>query len=388
MATLAQVDFLALILTSRCNFACSYCFQNDRKDSSMSWETLRRALELGLLSEKRHFHFYFTGGEPLLESGLIRRGVEFLEPRRRAPEDFSYELSTNGALVTPAISGFLDKFRFQVQISFDGVAEAQHLRSKGSFAVLDKLLDRLRLRHPELFENRLRVHITVSASGVKYLADSVAYLLDKECKQISIGSAFTPALANDVREELYEQFTRILKMSLVYYCRHGTIPVEAFAGKAAREKTAEECFLCHMQELNTLTVDTDGRAYACAFFAQSYQKLTSNFLNDQVRPLDLGPIDAPDFAEKCVRLPEVAANLAIFLHRSKKHSSYGRCGKCPYLAECTVCPVSIGQTPGNTDPDRVPDFLCAFNQAIIEHQRLFRRATESLAKHRGEGGLN
>jgi sulfatase maturation enzyme AslB (radical SAM superfamily) len=386
MATLAQVDFLALVLTSRCNFACSYCFQNDRQGSSMCWETLRRALELGLRSEKRPFHFFFTGGEPLLELGLIRRAVRHLDERRRSADDFSYELSSNGALLTPAISGFLEQHRFQVQVSFDGVADAQNLRSKGSFVVLDKLLDRLRLRHQDLFENRLRVHITVSPAGVRYLADSVSYLIGKDCRQISIGSAFCPTARRvpDMRGQLSEQFTRILDMSLRHYRRRGTVPVVLFVGREPGKEPADRRFLCRMQELNTLTVDSDGRAYACAFFAQSYQRFPSRFLENQVRPLDLGLIDAPDFAEKCAWLPEVAVNLPIFLDRSKKYSSYGRCGNCPYVAECTVCPISIGQIPGNTDPDRVPDFLCAFNQVTVAHRRLFwasRKAASAQPRH-------
>lgn len=373
MADLAKINFLALILTSRCNFACSYCFQNHRNGSSMSWATLRRALDLGLSSERRPFHFYFTGGEPLLEFELIRRAVEYLEGYRRTSFDFSYELSTNGAPLTPDIASFLEEHHFRVQISFDGVAGAQTLRSPGSFEVLDKLLVRLRRRHHKLFENRLRVQLTVSVSGLRYLADSVAYLLKKGCRQISMGPAFEPnvPVLSDVRKEMGEQFGRIVDLSLDHYRRRQAVPVVLFAGSPRKAKPETRRFICSMQDLNTLTIDADGRAYACAFFARSYQKLPSRFLQDQVRPLDLGAIDAPDFAEKCTRLPEVAARSRIFLDRSKKHSSCGRCSECPYLAGCTVCPVSIGRIPGNKDPDRVPDFLCAFNQVVEEHHRLF-----------------
>jgi len=33
--------------------------------------------------------------------------------------------------------------------------------------------------------------------------------------------------------------------------------------------------------------------------------------------------------------------------------------------------VAIGHIPGNTDPHRVPDFLCAFNLAANEHRESF-----------------
>ncbi len=64
-----------------------------------------------------------------------------------------------------------------------------------------------------------------------------------------------------------------------------------------------------------------------------------------------------------------------FVRGRREDPDLGRCCDCPYLPECTVCPVSIGRIPGDTDPDRVPDFLCAFNQVRVEHKRLFLAET-------------
>jgi hypothetical protein len=36
-----------------------------------------------------------------------------------------------------------------------------------------------------------------------------------------------------------------------------------------------------------------------------------------------------------------------------------------------VCPISIGHQPGNTDPDRIPDFQCAYNLVSLEYRERF-----------------
>jgi hypothetical protein len=44
-----------------------------------------------------------------------------------------------------------------------------------------------------------------------------------------------------------------------------------------------------------------------------------------------------------------------------------------------VCPTSIGHIPGNTDPDRVPDNLCAYNLVSLAYKDRFPRQAGPLA---------
>ena len=65
----------------------------------------------------------------------------------------------------------------------------------------------------------------------------------------------------------------------------------------------------------------------------------------------------------------------IFTDKEEKYSSYRACRGCRYLYQCSVCPVSIGHIPGNTDPNRVPDLQCAFNLAVLTAREKFFEAT-------------
>jgi len=91
-----DLEALELILTARCNLKCAYCYQNDKKPRSMSWDTLRGALDLLLRSRSKEVEVLFLGGEPLLEFALIRRAEEYVRGARAPGKAVRYVLITNG----------------------------------------------------------------------------------------------------------------------------------------------------------------------------------------------------------------------------------------------------------------------------------------------------
>ena len=112
-------------VTWACNFACTYCCQNDVLDGrSMSSETahrvahwlVERAGEIGA----RAIHLSFVGGEPLIQSARIEEIVR--EVRARAPHlAFSFGLVTNGALLSREL---VERWRplglVNAQVTLDG----------------------------------------------------------------------------------------------------------------------------------------------------------------------------------------------------------------------------------------------------------------------------
>ena len=106
-------------------------------------------------------------------------------------------------------------------------------------------------------------------------------------------------------------------------------------------------------------------------FAESYQEFSSAFLRLRLAPLKMGGLHDPDLSSRYAAFPEAAREAGLFGHKELKYSSYGKCCECPYLEHCSVCPMSIAYLPGNTDPHRVPDFVCAFNRVALEHRDRF-----------------
>jgi len=366
---------LLLVLTSGCNLKCSYCFQNDKLGGRMEWDTLRRALDLALEAAHPDIQIIFSGGEPLQEFPLVRAGVGYAETHCAPGKSVRYGMITNGTLLTDSIADFLAEHAFDLQVSFDGVPAASDVRSRGSFRVLHRNLTRIQERHPRFFP-RITVGATVSPKTVEHLGDSVSYFLDAGYGKVAFSPVFTDSSSwNDEGwKELDEQFSRMCSLSLDHYRETGKIPVSVFGSGGAPAPSpgdAEPPAMCGAASGACPSVDVDGRIHACATFVDTYQNLPSEFLRSRLDAMRLGDVRAGDFRERIDALHDAALGTGLFHGKQSKYSSYGRCGECEYLHSCSVCPTSIGHIPGNTDPDRIPDFVCAFNMVANQYAKRF-----------------
>jgi uncharacterized protein len=128
---------LVLMLTTSCNLACRYCYE-DREEGcappangggaprEMSPESLRESVKflLDQSGENRNVSIVFFGGEPLLRFPLLRPAVH--EARAMAKtrgKGISFSITTNGTLVTREIAAFLKENGVSVCVSIDGPPE-------------------------------------------------------------------------------------------------------------------------------------------------------------------------------------------------------------------------------------------------------------------------
>lgn len=382
MPGLIGVKSVVLVLTAQCNLGCSYCYQRARKPLSMPWGTLRSSLDWVLQAAGPELKIVFLGGEPLLQFPLMRRAVEHVEKKRAAGRLVSYSISTNGILLREGIARFLEEHRFDTQLSLDGVAEAQNLRARGTFAPLDRLLDRLRVRHPRLFLEDLTISITLIPPAIPFLADSVQYLIGKDCRRIAIEPPITshPAWNDCCADELDRQFTRLCDISLDHFRRTNRVPVLLFRGEQRKtRRRLKNSSMCGVMRGATPAVDVDGQIYGCALLADSFQEFGSPLLRRLHNVMKIGAPGDALFGERFQQYLEAARRDETLNWKEAKYSSYGRCGDCPYFHDCSVCPVSIGHIPGNEDSARVPDFACAFSRTALKHRESFLRKARRAA---------
>jgi sulfatase maturation enzyme AslB (radical SAM superfamily) len=380
MAKPTGIKALSVVLTAGCNLRCSYCYQNRKNSGRMDWETLRASADLVLAARERDVRLLFIGGEPLAEFPMIQAAVAYIEERRPPALRVHYDLVTNGTLLGEEQARFLAEHDFDVQLSFDGVPAAQDLRGKGTFAVLDRLLDRLRLEHPGFFSERLGISMTLTAPTVPTLADSVQYFLDKGVHRIAVAPAAThqPGWRREDMGELDRQYARVFKVSLRRFRRTGEVPFELFRRtQASSVHEPEGRSMCGVGRGENPAVDVDGQVHGCVMFAESYQTFPTRFLKTRLEAMRMGHLQAPDFSERFAAYPKAARAARIFDDKQDKYSSYGRCGDCRFLSTCAVCPVSIGHQPGNEDPRRIPDFLCAYNLVSLKYRERFPRQPDA-----------
>jgi sulfatase maturation enzyme AslB (radical SAM superfamily) len=379
---LRRVRLLELILTANCNLRCSYCYQNAKQGRRMEWETLRTALDIVLRSDPPEVAVLFYGGEPLLELPLIRRAVAHVTGARPTGKRVHYVMSTNGMLLDEETAVFLAEHRFETQLSFDGVPEAQAARGLGTHGKLDALLDRLRRDHPLFYRRDFRTSITLHSGNLHHLADSIGYFLDKRVARIDFGPLFThdPGWTDAHMAELDRQLARVFERSVRHYEDTGEVPVEAFRKTTEPSRHAPQGrAMCGVGGGTSLAVDVDGQVTGCVTFADSYQRLPSELLKSRLDSMRMGDVRDEALPRRLALYPEATRAAGIFNGKHRKHSSYGRCGECRYLEDCSVCPTSIGHIPGNTDPDRVPDNVCAFNLVSLAYKDRFPRQPDPIA---------
>jgi sulfatase maturation enzyme AslB (radical SAM superfamily) len=369
-----------VVLTTACNLSCAYCFQDVRTEQSMSWRVLRSALDLLLSSEHPNRELTFYGGEPLLELPLMMRAIEYLEAERGGTGRVAASVFTNGTLLDRSTMRLLARHGVKPQISFDGIEPAQELRAPGTFGRLDRTLSRLRDEHPDFLRDHCRVAITLSSRNLEHLTESFADLVDRGVGEIVVSALVThdSGWRQSTIEALADQIAEILRVSIEHFRRTGEVPFAPFKQVEAGDLPPDgPPAMCTAAGTTDPAVDVDGQVYGCVMFAESYQRFPNGMLRQCLEPMRLGDIRARDFDERLEAYPAAAAAANIFTDKEEKYSSYRTCRGCLFVHQCSVCPVSIGHIPGNTDPNRVPDLQCAFNLAVLTAREKFLEATRA-----------
>jgi uncharacterized protein len=180
---------LVLMLTTSCNLACRYCYE-DREEGcappaagggaprEMSPESLRGGVAylLDHAGVNPKVSVTFFGGEPLLRFPLIQTAVG--EARRMARErgkEISFSITTNGTLLTPEIAGFLKENGVSVCLSIDGPPEIHdrnrpYASGKGSYGDVARGIELL-MKNKDGFPVAARVTLGRGAVDVRKTFD-------------------------------------------------------------------------------------------------------------------------------------------------------------------------------------------------------------------------
>jgi sulfatase maturation enzyme AslB (radical SAM superfamily) len=340
----------------------------------MDWATLRASVDFALHSTARAVELMFIGGEPLLEWPKLVRAVRYAEKLSPPGKKVAFAITTNGLLITEEVAAFLSEHGFRIQLSFDGIPEAQDNRHRETFAATERLLGMLRAKYTEMFEDQLQICITLVPSAIPSIAKSVRYLINNGVREIAVTPCLTrySARMRDYRKPLDDQFSKIRDISLAHFEQTGEVPFLLFR-KTGRQKPSGRGArtMCSVMSGEGLVIDVDGKSHGCPLLADCYQEFPSDFLRRRIEPLGMGDFRDRGFEKRRPSFRAAVRKAEIFHHKEKKYSSYRKCGSCEYIESCSVCPVSIGYDPKNIDPRRVPDFHCAFNMAVLKYRDSF-----------------
>jgi len=146
-----EIEYLSLIVSEDCNFACKYCISNSmigasyRKDNRLKLMTLDTAIKavdifISLLLEngKEEAYINFGGGESLLNTKVVRRILGYCKDRYGKALRLKFRINSNISLMTKRTAELFRDFGVEVAVSLDGTKEAndfvrQEKSGKGTF---------------------------------------------------------------------------------------------------------------------------------------------------------------------------------------------------------------------------------------------------------------
>ena len=292
-----------LIVTYSCNLNCTYCYENNKADRYMTFETAREILTPLLKESAEPLQVMLMGGEPLMVFPVIRQLVEWvLENKNQWNRDCFFFGSTNGTLLDGEMKQWFHLHRDHVilALSFDGLPEAQNRNRCCSAKRID--LEFFQQNWPNQ-----KIQMTINEDTVDQMAAGVIFLLKN-------GFQVNPSVAYENHEWSDKAVLNYLKQLLIlkdYYLTHLSAPLIYQFMHPLKD---------YAKELKNPTVQQQQCGAGCGFamFDMDKKKYPCHMMS----PLVMSE-------EQLKKLNESDMKHTVF--------SDERCGGCPYISACATC---------------------------------------------------
>ena len=258
-----QDFFVTLCLTHDCNLSCVYCYQKHSSGKRMSFETGKNVIDWifsHVPSECKGVEIDFIGGEPLLEHGLIKKIVSYVESKNlNIP--YIFYADTNGTLLTTEIKNWLLEKTgiFKLGLSLDGKKETHDKNRSISFDSID--IDFFLQNYPEQ-----GVKMTLSEYSLYNLADDIIYIHSLGFSEID-GVNFAEGIFDWNKDEYISLLIPQLKHLVDYYAEYDELkPCKLFEKEIdiCENQTKGRNKWCGIG-VSAPFFDIDGKRYPCPF---------------------------------------------------------------------------------------------------------------------------
>jgi uncharacterized protein len=251
---------VTLVLTHRCNLACSYCYAGEHIRREMGDETREAALDLLFSDDAPQAQLSFFGGEPFLAFDAMRRAVASAQQKaQRAGRKLLLQCTTNGSLVGPREVGFIQETGMRVTVSIDGGLEAHdaHRRKTGGGSSFEDVHKGLRALLAAGIEPEAMMVITPETA--LFVFRSVRFLFAEGVRvvraNLSLQSHWPEAAKNDLQEELVSVGRQVLWHRL----RGEQVVFKPFEESAPTSRTEAS-----VPQPRQVVVGAEGHLYPCS----------------------------------------------------------------------------------------------------------------------------
>ncbi|SFY00514.1 radical SAM/SPASM domain-containing protein [Ruminococcus sp. XPD3002] len=170
-------EYLAFTIwtTSYCNFNCKYCYETENKPSNyMDRETADKVFAYirrqAKNSDKKSLWIGFHGGEPMLNTGIIKYFLDMFE----ADDEITYftSMTTNGSVMDEDIINRIS----EVSVSLDGAKESHNKNriTRNGEGTYDLIIGNIK-KIMEIKNNDIRLRMVVTPDNTEDFFDNVMY---------------------------------------------------------------------------------------------------------------------------------------------------------------------------------------------------------------------
>ena len=369
-------------VTDACNLRCTYCYQKNKSDNVMSFETAKKFIELLLVDSNDYINrdnslgivLDFIGGEPFLEIDLISKITDYFITQMILLQHpwatkFKISISSNGTLYfEPKVQAYIKKHKpyLSLGITIDGNKKLHDACRKfpdgsGSYDIVEKAVKHY------LSCGATHTKMTIAPDNVVYTAEAVIDLINLGYTQINANCVFENVWRQGHATILYYQLKTVADY-LLDNGLHDKVFVSLF----------QEFIGCPIPEQDNqnwcgglgymLAVDWKGDIYPCI-------RYMPDSVGEEVAPLIIGTVDGGILAmDKQRGVVEVMSKV------TRRSQSTDECFNCPIARGCAWCSAYNYQETGSVDK-RVT-YICEMHKArvlanIYYWNKLFKKKGEN-----------
>ena len=257
-----EIGQLSVVLTYNCNLKCKYCFVSDKSlFDTIDFATVRLGVDMWksfFSGGKQKLGVLFTGGEPLLNKGLLLSIMDELE--KCYPElQFEFHITTNGTLLTEDFLRRIVQKNVFLCVSVDGDAKSNEERIVNSKALFDSIEQNIITYAKSLNKYRFRVRMTITPNNVGRFYDNIGYLVKLGVENIHFSPNYEESWDNNSFELYFNTWNRLGK-----FCNEGIIlePFQSFFVNGVNKQGPYEHDCSFLP-----TITPNGDVYYCPRYA-------------------------------------------------------------------------------------------------------------------------
>lgn len=356
-------------VTDACNLCCSYCYQINKGQHRMSFETAKKFIDMLLDNDettqlymdtrnKKAVTIDFIGGEPFLEVELMDQICDYFVEQmilKDHPWQYNYRftIASNGVLYfTPAVQNFLKKHLHDTafSISIDGNKQLHDAcrvfpDGSGSYDIAIAAVH----HYVNELGGEMGSKMTLAPGNIQYTYDAVIGLINEGYTHINLNCVYEEGWTAEHANILYYQLKQIADY-LINNELDEKIYLSIFEEYFFRPKAEDDVINWCGGNGSMIAVDYKGDIYPCLRYMESS-------LGDEVPPIIIGNVDTGIMQDAACK-----TCVAKLKSVNRKTQSTDECFNCSIAEGCAWCQAYNYQASGG-DINKRATYICIMHKA-------------------------